>query len=127
MDITARGKHVLLDFIGWNPEQSLSAADLLSLMRAVAEAAGVRILHEKLVEFDGSVSPEGFASVLLIDESHITAHCYSTQGLLAIDVFTCGDHDPEHIADELLIQFDKRAPELQCIERQSHLRFIERE
>ena len=49
--------------------------------------------------FDGSESPSGFAAVVLIDESHVTAHCYSDEGLLAIDVFTCGPHDPEHVVE----------------------------
>ena len=43
-------------------------------------------------------SPPGFAAVVLIDESHVTAHCYSERGILAIDVFTCGDSDPSAVA-----------------------------
>ena len=43
-------------------------------------------------------SPPGFAAVVLIDESHVTAHCYSERGILAVDVFTCGDSDPSAVA-----------------------------
>ena len=39
--------------------------------------------------------PLGFAAVVLVDESHVTAHCYSDRGWLAIDCFTCGESDPE--------------------------------
>ena len=58
-----------------------------------------RQVHSHVEVFDGSESPSGFAAVVLIDESHVTAHCYSDEGLLAIDVFTCGPHDPEHIVE----------------------------
>ena len=42
-------------------------------------------------------SPPGFTSCVLIDESHVTSHCYSDRGWLAVDVFTCGHHSPEVI------------------------------
>lgn len=51
---------------------------------------GVRVVHRHVETFDGSESPPGFASVALLDESHMSAHCYSDQGKLAFDVFTCG-------------------------------------
>jgi len=41
--------------------------------------------------FDGISSPPGFANVRVLDESHISAHSYSEQGILAIDIFTCGN------------------------------------
>lgn len=127
MGFLSKGRHVLLDIVGWKEEQDFSADDLLALMRDVAEAAGVNVVHEHLVHFDGSVSPKGFASVLLIDESHISAHCYSEDGLLAMDIFTCGEHDPDTIADNLLAYMMAAAPTLECVNRQSHSRFLDRE
>ena len=50
------------------------------------------------------------AAVVLIDESHITAHCYADRGLLAVDCFTCGDTDPEFIAAYLDERLMKRFP-----------------
>ena len=52
--------------------------------------SGITVLGHQLNVFDGSKSPPGFASVILLDESHLSAHCYSTEGMLAIDIFTCG-------------------------------------
>ena len=60
-----------------------------------------REVHSHVEIFDGDLSPPGFAAVVLIDESHVTAHCYSESGLLAIDVFTCGDHDPDCVAEQI--------------------------
>ena len=58
----------------------------------------MREVHSHVEIFDGEDSPPGFAAVVLIDESHVTAHCYSERGILAIDVFTCGDSDPSEVA-----------------------------
>ncbi len=45
-------------------------------------------------------TPPGFTGVLLLDASHFSAHCYSETGLLAIDIFTCGEHDTEVILQD---------------------------
>lgn len=60
----------------------------------------INVVFKKLVVFEDcsrdletrikASSPPGFTSVILLDESHATAHCYSEMGLLAIDCFTCG-------------------------------------
>ena len=55
-------------------------------------------------------SPPGFAAVVLIDESHVTAHCYSERGILAIDVFTCGKHDPDILADSTIVPWFQEIP-----------------
>ena len=68
---------------------------------AAANAAKVRIVHSYVEEFDGVISPTGFAAMVLLDESHISAHCYYDKGWLAVDAFTCGGADPNGIADDL--------------------------
>jgi S-adenosylmethionine/arginine decarboxylase-like enzyme len=65
-------------------------------MIALAAQHGVRVVHRKVEVFDGTLSPPGFASCALIDESHMSAHCYSDQGQLAFDVFTCGS-EPDNV------------------------------
>lgn len=68
-----------------------------TMMAAMLEAAkkyNVRVVQHMIEIFDGSESPPGFASAALIDESHMSAHCYTDQGMLAFDCFTCGA-DPE--------------------------------
>jgi S-adenosylmethionine decarboxylase len=41
----------------------------------------------------------------MIDESHVSAHSYADLGLVAMDVFTCGNTDPhavlEHVRSEI--------------------------
>ena len=47
-------------------------------------------------------TPPGFAIVRVLDESHISAHSYSDIGILAVDIFTCGNLINGKKAGELL-------------------------
>tara|TARA_B100000575_G_scaffold252584_1_gene220639 strand:+ start:123 stop:497 length:375 start_codon:yes stop_codon:yes gene_type:complete len=96
-DRESRGSHIFLDYLNYSFPSRDEGEWMLSLMRDCVREAGIREVHSHVEVFDGSKSPVGFAAVVLIDESHVTAHCYSDEGLLAIDVFTCGPHDPEHV------------------------------
>ena len=93
-----RGHHVVLDITnavihGGFEEIDTMGRNLLDAMAGAARKEGANVLMTHIEVFDGEGSPPGFASVCLLDESHISAHCYSTTGLLAIDAFTCGE-DP---------------------------------
>jgi S-adenosylmethionine decarboxylase len=97
---------------------------ILELMREAVRNSHAREVHAHVVPFDGSVSPPGFAAVVLIDESHVTAHCYSDRGLLAIDAFTCGKTKPENIIDYLLQSLLAKIPTLQVVNRNHTARFL---
>ena len=119
-----RGAHVLLDYTHAEFTDELAYAWVFDLMReAVAQSTATEV-HAHLVPFDGSTSPPGFAAVVLIDESHITAHCYADQGLLAVDCFTCGQTDPEDIASYLHDRLMERLPGLTCVRKERVNRFI---
>lgn len=96
-DGESRGSHIFLDYLNYSCPSKDEGNWMLSLMRDCVRKSGIREVHSHVEVFDGSKSPPGFAAVVLIDESHVTAHCYSDEGLLAIDVFTCGSHDPDHV------------------------------
>lgn len=95
----SRGSHVLLDYRNYSSTEENDGRWMLHLIRECVRESGIREVHSHVEIFDGGLSPPGFAAVVLIDESHVTAHCYSEIGLLAIDVFTCGDHDPDVVAE----------------------------
>jgi len=119
-----RGAHVFLDYVNASFEGEDDYQWLFSTMReAVAQSPATEV-HAHLAPFDGSTSPPGFAAVVLIDESHITAHCYADRGLLAVDCFTCGDTDPEIIAAYLDERLTKRFPNLKRIRKDRVDRFL---
>lgn len=119
-----RGAHVMLDITGFTPTLEKGGGWMLERMEAAVSASGARMVHSHVEDFDGSISPPGFAAVVLIDESHVSAHCYSEQGLLAIDAFTCGTTKPEVIIDHLLNSLQSAVPELVVENRANSARFL---
>ena len=120
---TARGGHVVLDYIGYSPPVDEDGAWMLQVLRDCVNRAGIREVHAHVAQFDGSESPPGFAAVVLIDESHVSAHCYSESGLLAIDIFTCGDSDPGPLADDIHSMVVEAIPGLELSGRERLDRF----
>ena len=60
------GSHIMLDCTG----AGIDGDWMLSLMKKAADASGARRVHSHIEKFDGTLSPPGFASVVLLDESH---------------------------------------------------------
>ena len=120
---TARGDHVVLDYAGYSPPVDDDGAWMLQVLRDCVNRAGIREVHAHVAQFDGSESPPGFAAVVLIDESHVSAHCYSESGLLAIDIFTCGDSDPGPLADDIHGMVVEAVPGLELSGRERLDRF----
>ena len=100
---------------------------MLKVMQESVRLSQVREVHSHVEQFDGSVSPIGFAAMVLIDESHVSAHCYSERGWLALDSFTCGGTDADGIMDILLQEIKSAIPSLRIIRREKVDRFLYRE
>ena len=124
MNSNTRGKHIFLDFTEFFPNVSFEGHDMLVLMKKAIESSGAREVHAHVEEFDGTVSPPGFAAVVLIDESHVSAHCYSDRGLLAIDAFTCGNTDPTTIITRLKQALRILCPRIVLMQEKSVDRFL---
>lgn len=124
MNSNARGKHIFLDFTEFFPNVSFDGHEMLVLMKKAIEHSGAREVHAHVEVFDGTVSPPGFAAVVLIDESHVSAHCYSDRGLLAIDAFTCGTTDPATIITQLKQALQVLCPTIVLMQEKSVDRFL---
>ena len=122
--VRAHGKHVYIDYIGYQYDGSNNGEKILEIMIQSASVANIRPVFSHVEEFDGQSSPPGFAAVVLLDESHITAHCYYEKGWLAIDAFTCGDGNPDLIADFITRNLKINMPGLQQMRRESVDRFL---
>ncbi len=52
-------------------------------------------------------SPNGITIIILLEESHISLHTYPEKNSFFLDIFTCGDSDPnllyQEIEDEIKI------------------------
>lgn len=120
----SHGKHVVLDFTGYAPPVEDDGGWMLEVMRAAVARSTAREVHAHVERFDGAVSPPGFAAVVLLDESHVSAHCYSELGWLAVDCFTCGSTDPMGIADDITASLVAAMPNLVLRHRAEMPRFV---
>ena len=121
------GNHVFGDFI-WNPsEEKIDhnnlAKTIFKIMEDSIRRTSMTIVHSKLCILGEGKSPPGFTSIVLIDESHVSSHCYSDKGWLAIDVFTCGKTDPQQIMEYIIEEIQKEYPSLKCTFMEKHKRF----
>lgn len=119
-----RGLHIFLDYIDYTPPVENDGEWMLNKLRDIVKKSGIREVHSHVEKFDGTKSPPGFAAVILVDESHVTAHCYSNIGLLAIDVFTCGNNDPQVVVDNLKELFSEKINGIKLVREEKISRFI---
>ena len=125
--IQSHGAHVCLDYTGYISPEPEDGEWMLKLLEQAVERSDARNVHSHVEQFDGSLSPIGFAAVVLLDESHVSAHCYSEKGWLALDCFTCGGADPNALADDLHQQLMEVIPSLSLKRRQHLPRFLHEE
>lgn len=91
-----KGKHLLIDCRNVSRELCLNDKLVLEVMARAAERAGANVICQTRYKF-GHDSPPGFAALIMLDESHCSAHTYADLGLIAMDVFTCGNTDPKDV------------------------------
>ena len=124
MPSKSHGKHIFLDCTEFFPASPFNGHDMLELMQKAVGKSDAKEVHAYVEIFDGSTSPPGFAAVVLLDESHVSAHCYSDRGLLAIDAFTCGGTDPTSIVEELKQALYELSPATVLVQQKSVDRFL---
>jgi S-adenosylmethionine decarboxylase len=98
------GRHVISELWGCDFEK-LNNMDFIE--RTFVDAAlksGAEIREVAFHKF----APQGVSGVVIISESHLTIHSFPEHGYASIDVYTCGDLDPniaaDYIADALHAQ-----------------------
>ncbi len=107
------GKHVLLDLIVNDPK-----------ILETNEEVERRILHvyEKHVTILGVMTHDfgvgfGVSGVMLLKESHISWHSWPEKSYIALDIFTCGNFNPNDHLHEILEAFDVKSSYIRPYER----------
>jgi S-adenosylmethionine decarboxylase len=121
------GNHVFADFI-WNPNDKKVddiqvAETVFKIITEAVQRTSMTIVHKKLCILGQGNSPPGFTSIILIDESHVSSHCYSDKGWLAVDCFTCGSTNPVGIMQYISTEIKKEYPTFECTYFKHHKRF----
>ncbi len=93
------GRHVLADMYGVAPALLEDGDTLCASLCTALRAAGFRILDTSTHQFPGRHA--GATAVVLLTESHAAVHTYPEHQYLALDIFSCGPHDPEQVIELL--------------------------
>ena len=100
-----KGKHLLIDCENVSRELCLDDKTVLNALARAAECAGATVVSQVRYRF-GHDSPPGFTAVVVLDESHCSAHTYADLGLIALDIFTCGTTEPRDVLRHLREELD---------------------
>ncbi|MQX38142.1 adenosylmethionine decarboxylase [Roseospira navarrensis] len=88
--LTFAGRHLILDL--WDAKGIDDLERVEQAMREAVRVAGATLLHIHLHHF----SPNGGVSgVAVLAESHISIHTWPECGYAALDIFMCGDAQPQ--------------------------------
>lgn len=106
------GLHVIADFFDATAlHDPHPAADIL---KQAAKAAKAHVLNVDTHDFGQRA---GFTGVALLAESHISIHTWPEHGYAAIDIFMCGDAQPQLSLEVLKAYFQPQRVEVQTIKR----------
>jgi S-adenosylmethionine decarboxylase len=87
--VRCAGAHLIIDLYD---AQNLNDIDHVEkTLRACVTAAGATLLHIHLHHFQ----PNGVSGVAVLAESHISIHTWPDKGYAALDVFMCGNANPD--------------------------------
>ena len=107
------GKPLLLEVYNVKYDLINDASSREEVMIAGIKRAGMTILNV----FQHCFIPQGCTIVISLAESHVSCHTWPEEGCLAIDVYTCGEGNPQLIALELLKYLDSSDYSIREIDR----------
>ncbi|MBU9714176.1 adenosylmethionine decarboxylase [Evansella tamaricis] len=95
------GRHVIAELWECDTEKLNDMDYIERLFVDAALKSGAEVREVAFHKF----APQGVSGVVIISESHLTIHSFPEHGYASIDVYTCGDLDPnvaaQHISNEL--------------------------
>lgn len=94
------GMHLIIDLYGAHRLNELNHIE--TALRRCVEVAGATLLHIHLHPFEPN---GGISGVAVLAESHISIHSWPEAGYAALDVFMCGEAQPQRCIDVLLEAF----------------------
>jgi S-adenosylmethionine decarboxylase len=87
--VRCAGVHLIIDLHGAKGLDDIDLVD--ATLRRCVDAAGATLLHIHLHHFQ----PNGVSGVAVLAESHISIHTWPEAGYAALDVFMCGNANPD--------------------------------
>ena len=91
------GQHILVDL--WQVENMNNIKFIQKTLEKSADAAGATILHSYYHPFGENM---GVSGITVLAESHISIHTWPERKFAAIDIFMCGNCDPQVALDYIV-------------------------
>jgi S-adenosylmethionine decarboxylase len=88
--VRCAGAHLIIDL--YDAERLDDIDHIEETLRRCVEAAGATLLHVHLHHFEPN---GGISGVAVLAESHISIHSWPENGYAALDVFMCGNAEPD--------------------------------
>ncbi|WP_409302106.1 adenosylmethionine decarboxylase [Peribacillus sp. SCS-155] len=89
------GRHVISELWGCDVGKLNDVQLIEQIFVDAALKSGAEVREVTFHKF----APQGVSGVVIISESHLTIHSFPEHGYASIDVYTCGDLDPNIAAD----------------------------
>lgn len=100
------GVHLIIDL--YEARHLDDMQHIEAALRRCVEASRATLLHLHLHRFQ----PNGVSGVAVLAESHISIHTWPYSGYAAVDVFMCGDADPDQCVPVLREAFAAKRVEV---------------
>lgn len=99
-----KGREIRVDLVEVAESKLSDGAYLAMVCADAAVAAGASVAGKAWANLgDGDGTPPGCTVAILLNESHITLHTYSKEGLAALNIFTCGKSANPDIAMKAIL------------------------
>ncbi|WP_332689748.1 adenosylmethionine decarboxylase [Halalkalibacter lacteus] len=102
------GRHVISELWGCNVEKLNNMNFIEQVFVDAALKSGAEVREVAFHKF----APHGVSGVVIISESHLTIHSFPEHGYASIDVYTCGDLDPNIAANYIAEQLSATSSEV---------------
>ncbi|WP_409297287.1 adenosylmethionine decarboxylase [Peribacillus sp. SCS-26] len=89
------GRHVISELWGCDFEKLNNMEQIEQIFVDAALKSGAEVREVAFHKF----APQGVSGVVIISESHLTIHSFPEHGYASIDVYTCGEMNPNIAAD----------------------------
>ncbi len=87
------GSHLLADLYGVNPSLLVDEQELMKMLFDALVRANFHIINQLSYKFPSGGA--GVTGMFLLSESHATFHTYPERNYMAVDIFSCGQADPQ--------------------------------
>lgn len=101
------GRHVIAELWECNTDKLNDMKYIEEVFVEAALKSGAEVREVAFHKF----APYGVSGVVIISESHLTIHSFPEHGYASIDVYTCGELDPNIAAQYIAEALDSKSSE----------------